>query len=92
MVFVGYLECCLILGESDEVVSCKFVVVQLCGLVLVLCVGEIWVECEVGKMLEVVVRQLGSVIDELGVGVFVCVVVVYELVWVIGIGLIVFFV
>ena len=42
---------------------------------------------EAGKTLEVVARQLGSVIDELGVGAFARAVVAYEPVWAIGTGL-----
>ena len=75
MVLVGHSERRLILGESDEVVSRKFAAAQSCGLVPVLCVGE------------VVARQLGSVIDELGVGAFARAVVAYEPVWAIGTGL-----
>lgn len=48
--------------------SRKFAAAQSCGLVPVLCVGETRAEREAGKTLEVVARQLGSVIDELGVG------------------------
>ncbi len=70
MVLVGHSERRLILGESDEVVSRKFAAAQSCGLVPVLCVGETRAEREAGKTLEVVARQLGSVIDELGVGAF----------------------
>lgn len=44
-------------------------------------------EREAGKTLEVVARQLGSVIDELGVGAFARAVVAYEPVWAIGTGL-----
>lgn len=78
MVLVGHSERRLILGESDEVVSRKFAAAQSCGLVPVLCVGETRAEREAGKTLEVVARQLGSVIDELGVGAFARAVVAYE--------------
>ena len=87
MVLVGHSERRLILGESDEVVSRKFAAAQSCGLVPVLCVGETRAEREAGKTLEVVARQLGSVIDELGVGAFARAVVAYEPVWAIGTGL-----
>ena len=67
-VLVGHSERRLILGERDEVVSRKFAAAQSCGLVPVLCVGETQEQREAGKTLEVVGRQLGSVIEELGVG------------------------
>ncbi len=87
LVLVGHSERRLILGESDEVVSRKFAAAQSCGLVPVLCVGETREQREAGKTLEVVGRQLGSVIEELGVGAFAQAVIAYEPVWAIGTGL-----
>ncbi|MBT8768691.1 triose-phosphate isomerase [Metapseudomonas boanensis] len=87
LVLVGHSERRQVLGESDEVVSRKFAAAQSCGLVPVLCVGETLAEREAGKTLEVVGRQLGSVIEELGVGAFSQAVVAYEPVWAIGTGL-----
>ena len=86
-VLVGHSERRLILGESDGVISRKFAAVQSCGLVPVLCVGETREQREAGKTLEVVGRQLGSVIEDLGVGAFSRAVVAYEPVWAIGTGL-----
>ncbi|MCY1302520.1 Triosephosphate isomerase [compost metagenome] len=87
LVLVGHSERRLILGESDEIVSRKFAAAQSCGLVPVLCVGETREQREAGKTLEVVGRQLGSVIEELGVGAFAQAVIAYEPVWAIGTGL-----
>ncbi|GLZ88121.1 triosephosphate isomerase [Metapseudomonas resinovorans] len=87
LVLVGHSERRLILGESDEVVSRKFAAAQSCGLIPVLCVGETREQREAGKTLEVVGRQLGSVIEELGVGAFAQAVIAYEPVWAIGTGL-----
>ncbi|MDH4611629.1 triose-phosphate isomerase [Pseudomonas sp. BN102] len=87
LVLVGHSERRLILGESDEIVSRKFAAAQSCGLVPVLCVGETQEQREAGKTLEVVGRQLGSVIEELGVGAFAQAVIAYEPVWAIGTGL-----
>ncbi len=87
LVLVGHSERRLILGESDEVVSRKFAAAQSCGLVPVLCVGETREQREAGKTLEVVGRQLGSVIEKLGVGAFAQAVIAYEPVWAIGTGL-----
>ena len=49
--------------------------------------GETLEQREAGRTLEVVVHQLGCVIDKLGVGVFSRAVVAYEPVWAIGTGL-----
>ncbi|MDH4652031.1 MULTISPECIES: triose-phosphate isomerase [unclassified Pseudomonas] len=87
LVLVGHSERRLILGESDEVVSRKFAAAQSCGLIPVLCVGETREQREAGKTLDVVGRQLGSVIEELGVGAFAQAVIAYEPVWAIGTGL-----
>ncbi|CAD5106983.1 triose-phosphate isomerase [Zestomonas carbonaria] len=87
LVLVGHSERRLILGERDEMVSRKFAAAQSCGLVPVLCVGETLEQREAGKTIEVVGRQLGSIIEELGVGAFVQAVVAYEPVWAIGTGL-----
>jgi len=87
LVLVGHSERRLILGESDGVISRKFAAVQSCGLVPILCVGETREQREAGKTLEVVGRQLGSVIEDLGVGAFSRAVVAYEPVWAIGTGL-----
>eukprot|EP01031_Cornospumella_fuschlensis_P014517 gene14517-biopygen12276 len=81
LVLVGHSERRLILGERDEVVSRKIAAAQSCGLVPVLCVGETQEQREAGKTLEVVGRQLGSVIEELGVGAFAKAVIAYEPVW-----------
>ena len=87
LVLVGHSERRLILGESDEVVARKFAAAQACGLLPVLCLGETLAQREAGQTLEVVARQLGGVLEELGVGAFVNAVVAYEPVWAIGTGL-----
>jgi triosephosphate isomerase len=87
LVLVGHSERRLILGENDGVISRKFAAAQSCGLVPILCVGETREQREAGKTLEVVGRQLGSVIEDLGVGAFSRAVVAYEPVWAIGTGL-----
>ncbi|HYQ38123.1 MAG TPA: triose-phosphate isomerase [Pseudomonas sp.] len=86
-VLVGHSERRLLLGEGDEVVARKFAAAQSTGLIPVLCVGETREQREAGQTLEVVGRQVGSVLDSLGVGVFVAAVIAYEPVWAIGTGL-----
>jgi triosephosphate isomerase (TIM) len=87
LVLVGHSERRLILGESDEVVARKFAAAQACGLLPVLCLGETLAQREAGQTLEVVARQLGGVLEELGVGAFAGAVIAYEPVWAIGTGL-----
>lgn len=87
LVLVGHSERRQLMGESDEMLNRKFVAAQACGLTPVLCVGETLEQREAGKTLEVVGRQLSSIIEELGVGAFVNAVIAYEPVWAIGTGL-----
>jgi len=87
LVLVGHSERRQIVGESDEVLNRKFAAAQLSGLMPVLCVGETLEEREAGKTLEVVGRQLSSIIDAFGVKAFANAVIAYEPVWAIGTGL-----
>lgn len=86
-VLVGHSERRQLLGESDGVISRKFAAAQSCGLVPVLCVGETREQYEAGETLTVVMRQIGAVIEALGVGAFAKAVIAYEPVWAIGTGL-----
>jgi len=87
LVLVGHSERRQIIGENDEVLNRKFAAAQACGLKPVLCVGETLEEREAGKTLEIVGRQLGSIIDAFGVDAFTNAVIAYEPVWAIGTGL-----
>ncbi|MDV9032482.1 triose-phosphate isomerase [Pseudomonas sp. RAC1] len=87
LVLIGHSERRQIIGEMNEVLIHKFAAAQAGGLKPVLCVGETLAEREAGKTLEVVGRQLGSIIDALGVAVFANAVIAYEPVWAIGTGL-----
>ncbi|MGE8179757.1 triose-phosphate isomerase [Pseudomonas fluorescens] len=87
LVLIGHSERRQIIGECDETLIRKFAAAQACGLIPVLCIGETLEQREAGKTLEVVGHQLGSIIDELGVGVFAKAVIAYEPVWAIGTGL-----
>lgn len=86
-VLVGHSERRLILGESDDVVSKKFVAALACGMAPVLCLGETLEQRQSGQTLEVVGRQLARVIAEAGIAAFKKAVVAYEPVWAIGSGL-----
>jgi triosephosphate isomerase len=86
-VLVGHSERRLLLGEGNEIVIRKFAAAQSTGLIPVLCVGETREQREAGQTLDVVGRQIGSVLESLGVGVFAAAVIAYEPVWAIGTGL-----
>jgi len=86
-VLVGHSERRQILGESDELLVRKFAAVQASGLIPVLCIGETLEQREAGQTIEVVNRQVGCVIEALGVEVFARAVIAYEPVWAIGTGL-----
>ena len=62
LVLVGHSERRQIMGELDGALNRKFAAAQACGLIPVLCVGETLEQREAGKTLEVVGRQLGSII------------------------------
>lgn len=87
LVLVGHSERRLIMREQDSAMIRKFAAAQACGLVPVLCVGETLEQREAGKTIEVVGSQLGSIIENLGVGAFAKAVIAYEPVWAIGTGL-----
>ncbi|AIR88197.1 triose-phosphate isomerase [Pseudomonas cremoricolorata] len=87
LVLIGHSERRQILGETEEVLRRKFAAAQASGLMPVLCIGETLEEREAGKTLEVVGRQLDSIVDEFGAAVFADAVIAYEPVWAIGTGL-----
>ncbi|WP_054912822.1 triose-phosphate isomerase [Pseudomonas sp. NBRC 111127] len=87
LVLIGHSERRQIIGETDEVLNRKFAAAQAKGLKPVLCIGETLEEREAGKTLEVVGRQLSSIIEAFGVKAFANAVIAYEPVWAIGTGL-----
>ncbi|MBX8486722.1 triose-phosphate isomerase [Pseudomonas cichorii] len=86
-VLVGHSERRQLIGEQDDVLNRKFAAIQASGLIPVLCIGETLEQREAGQTLEVVGRQLDSIIAEFGIGAFVEAVIAYEPVWAIGTGL-----
>lgn len=86
-VLVGHSERRLALGESDEMVSRKFMAAQACGLIPVLCLGETLEQRQAGRTIEVVIRQLTQVVRDAGIAAFDQAVIAYEPVWAIGTGL-----
>lgn len=85
-VIVGHSERRTLFGESDAVVTEKFVVAQKAGLKPVLCVGETLAEREAGATEAVVARQLAAVVDKAGAAALRDAVIAYEPVWAIGTG------
>lgn len=69
-VLVGHSERRQLLGEDDQQVVRKFSAVQSCGITPILCVGETLAERESDQTLNVVLGQVGAVLDALGVQAF----------------------
>lgn len=85
-VIVGHSERRALYGETDAVVAAKFGVAQVAGLVPVLCLGETLEERDRDQTETALARQLGAVLDRVGVGAFARAVIAYEPVWAIGTG------
>jgi len=85
-VLVGHSERRSIHGESDEQVAAKFEAAQSAGLKPILCVGESLEDREADRTRDVVGRQLGAVIDRVGIEALGHSVIAYEPVWAIGTG------
>jgi len=85
-VIVGHSERRALYGEDDARVAAKFQVAQAQGLIPILCVGETLEEREADRTAEVVRRQVGAVLDLVGIAAFGDAVIAYEPVWAIGTG------
>lgn len=85
-VIVGHSERRRLFNETDELVAEKFAAALSQGLTPILCVGESLEECDGGHTLEVVGRQLGVVINKVGLTAFKDAAVAYEPIWAIGTG------
>lgn len=85
-VLVGHSERRALYGENSDVVAVKFEEAQTAGLVPVLCLGETLGQREAGETEEVVARQLGAVVDRLGIESLKNSILAYEPVWAIGTG------
>lgn len=82
----GHSERRSLFGESDQLVAYKFKAAQDAGLIAILCVGESLAERESDKTLAVVRRQLGAVIEVVGLAAVAKAIIAYEPVWAIGTG------
>lgn len=85
-VITGHSERRALFGESDEVVAEKFATIQSASLTPILCVGETLEQRKAGVTDQVVLSQLGAVIERVGIEAFENAVLAYEPVWAIGTG------
>ena len=86
-VLIGHSERRSIYGETDEDVAAKFSALVDQGVVPVLCVGETLEERESGDTMNVVARQIETVLRAAGPERLANFVIAYEPVWAIGTGL-----
>jgi triosephosphate isomerase len=85
-VIVGHSERREIFAETDHLVAAKFKATQASGLIPILCVGESLAQREAGTSDEVVLAQLTSVIEAVGIETLHSAVLAYEPIWAIGSG------
>jgi triosephosphate isomerase len=85
-VLVGHSERRHLFGETDEQVARKTGAALKAGVTPLVCVGETLTERESGRTEQVVVRQLGPLLEVLEPAEWVKVVLAYEPVWAIGTG------
>src|SRR4051812_37628862 len=86
LLLVGHSERRHLFGETDDQVARKTQAALKAGLTPLVCVGETLTEREAGRTEQVVVRQLGFVLQALEPAEWAKVVLAYEPVWAIGTG------
>ena len=86
LVLVGHSERRQLFGETDEQVARKTRAALKAGLTPLVCVGETLTERDSGRTEQVVVRQVGAVVEAVQPGDWSRVVLAYEPVWAIGTG------
>ena len=86
-VIVGHSERRSLFAESNTVVAKKFATAQQSKLIPLLCVGETLAQREANQTSIVIIEQLQSVIDIVGIDAFAAAIVAYEPVWAIGTGI-----
>jgi triosephosphate isomerase (TIM) len=85
-VLVGHSERRQLFGETDEQVARKTKAALRAGVTPLVCVGETLTERESGRTEQVIVRQIGVVLQAIGPADWAGVVLAYEPVWAIGTG------
>jgi len=86
-VLVGHSERRTLYGETNVLVAQKFALAQQTKLTPILCLGETLEERQNGMTEEVLIQQLDSVLEKVGVTALGNAVLAYEPVWAIGTGL-----
>ena len=85
-VLTGHSERRHLFGETDEQVARKAVAGLKGGLIPLICVGETLAERDVGRTEQVVLRQVGALVERIPAEGWEKVVMAYEPVWAIGTG------
>jgi triosephosphate isomerase len=83
---IGHSERRHVFGETDEQVGKKVRAALAAGLIPIACVGETLDQRQGGELRPVLLRQLDSILDAVGVDEFDRLVLAYEPVWAIGTG------
>jgi triosephosphate isomerase (TIM) len=86
LTLVGHSERRHLFGETDEQVGRKTRAALAAGMVPLVCVGETLAERDGGRTEQVIIRQLGAVLQSLEPANWERVVLAYEPVWAIGTG------
>jgi triosephosphate isomerase len=86
LTLVGHSERRHLFGETDEQVARKTRAALAAGITPLVCVGETLAERDGGRTEQVIIRQLGSVLESLEPSDWKRVVLAYEPVWAIGTG------
>lgn len=85
-VLIGHSERRHLFGETDDQVARKTSAALKAGIVPLVCIGETLAEREGGRTEQVVLRQIGAVLDRVAPDDWERVVLAYEPVWAIGTG------
>jgi triosephosphate isomerase len=83
---VGHSERRALFAEDDLQTGRKAAAALAAGLVPIVCVGETLVEREEGRVMAVIGRQLGAVLEVVGAAALGSTVIAYEPIWAIGSG------
>jgi triosephosphate isomerase len=85
-VLIGHSERRHLFGETDDQVARKAAAALKAGIMALVCVGETLAEREGGRTEQVVLRQIGAVLERVSPDEWERVVLAYEPVWAIGTG------
>lgn len=83
---IGHSERRELFAESDSQIAAKFVQAQAGNITPILCVGESLQQREAGTTVDVISKQIQSVLNVVGIQKFAQAVIAYEPIWAIGTG------